>query len=131
VNNLKHNKVMHERVIFITFTTKEVPHVPLVDRIAIEEIKHGLWRVVVKIGFMDDANVQAILRQCCALGLWVNLSDTTFFLGREIILASRKRGMALWREKLFAFMGRNAQSPAAFFNIPPSQVIEVGMQVEI
>jgi len=130
-NNLKHNKVLHERVIIVTFLTKEIPHVPLADRVSIEEIKLGMWRVPVKIGFMDDANVQAILRQCCAQGLWVNLSDTTFFLGREIVLATKKRGMALWRERLFAFMGRNAQSPAAFFNIPPSQVIEVGMQIEI
>jgi KUP system potassium uptake protein len=131
VNNLKHNKIMHERILFVTFTTMEIPHVPLAERVSLEEVKLGIWRVVVKIGFMDDADVQAILRQCCAQGIWVNLSDTTFFLGREIILASKKRGMALWRERLFAFMGRNAQSPAAFFNIPPSQVVEVGMQIEI
>lgn len=131
INNLKHNKVLHERILFVTFTTREIPYVPLAERVSIEEVKHGIWRIVVKIGFMDDANVQAILRQCCAQGLWVNLSETTFFLGREIVLASKKRGMAIWRERIFAFMGRNAQSPAAFFNIPPSQVIEVGMQIEI
>ena len=131
VNNLKHNKIVHERVIFVTFITKEIPHVSAIDRVSIEEIRNGLWRVMVRIGFMDDADVQAILRQVCAQGLWINLSETTFFLGREVILASRKKGMAMWREKLFAFMGKNAQSPSAFFNIPPNQVIEIGMQVEI
>jgi KUP system potassium uptake protein len=80
---------------------------------------------------MDTADVQAVIGQCCAMGLWVNIAETTFFLGRESILATKKLGMALWREKLFAFMGKNAQSPAAYFNIPPSQVIEVGIQIEI
>ena len=131
VNNLKHNKVVHERVVFVTFSTRDVPHVPLSERLAIEEIGNGFWRIVVKVGFMDDSNVQAILHQACANGLWINLSEATFFLGRDVVLASKKKGMALWREKLFAFMGRNAESPASFFNIPPNQVIEFGMQVEI
>ena len=131
VNNLKHNKIVHERVIFVTFITKEIPYVDAMDRVQIDEIKNGLWRVSVKIGFMDDPDIQAIIRQVCAKGLWINFSDTTFFLGREVVLATHKRGMAIWREKLFAFMGKNAQSPAAYFNIPPNQVIEIGMQVEI
>jgi KUP system potassium uptake protein len=131
VNNLKHNKILHERVVFITFVTREIPYVDAMDRVTIEELKNGMWRVSVKIGFMDDADVQAIIHQACAKGLWINISETTFFLGREVVLATHKRGMALWREKLFAFMGKNAQSPAAFFNIPPNQVIEIGMQVEI
>jgi KUP system potassium uptake protein len=131
VNNLKHNKVLHEKILLVTFSTREIPHVPLAERISFEELGLGVTRITVKIGFMDDANVQAIIHQCCAQGYWININEVTFFLGREIVLATKKVGMALWRERLFAFLGRNAQSPSAFFNIPPNQVIEVGMQVEI
>jgi KUP system potassium uptake protein len=131
VNNLKHNKVLHEKILLVTFSTREIPHVPLSERVSFDSLGFGVTRISVKIGFMDDANVQAIIHQCCALGHWININEVTFFLGREIVLPTKKVGMALWREKLFAFLGRNAQSPSAFFNIPPNQVIEVGMQVEI
>jgi KUP system potassium uptake protein len=146
-NNMRHNKVMHDRVLFLTFITREVPHVPHAERVEIDTILPepsvlasssapvrgigGLYRVIIRLGFMDVADVQAILKECVAKGLKIDLAETTFFLGRETVLATRKVGMVLWRERLFAFMGRNAQSPALFFNIPPAQVIEVGMQVEI
>ncbi len=147
VNNLLHNKVMHEHVLFLTFVTREVPHIPVAERIEVQTILPdrakalmpgefvrglgGLHRIVIRMGFMDKADVQDVLRMCRFRGIDTRIEETTFFLGRETVLATEKRGMALWREKLFAFMGRNAQSPALFFNIPPAQVIEVGMQVEI
>lgn len=148
VNNLRHNKVLHERVLFLTFVTREVPHVEEAEQISIEVIVpedaavrdpsgallpgvSGLYRAVIQLGFMDRADVQAVLKVCREQGIDINPLDTTYFLGREIVLATEKRNMAIWRERLFAFMGRNAQSPALFFNIPPTQVIEVGMQVEI
>ncbi len=147
VNNLRHNKVMHEHVLFLTFVTREVPHIPPSERLEIETILPertaalvegeftrglgGLHRVTIRMGFMDGADVQQVLGWCRHQGIDVQLNQTTFFLGRETVLATHKWGMALWRERLFAFMGKNAQSPALFFNIPPAQVIEVGMQVEI
>lgn len=147
VNNMRHNKVMHEHVLFLTFVTREVPHVPPADRLEVETIVPdrsaslaegecsrgigGVHRLTIRMGFMDEADVQQVLESCRGRGLDVNLAETTFFLGRETVLPSDKWGMAIWRERLFAFMGKNAQSPALFFNIPPAQVIEVGMQVEI
>jgi KUP system potassium uptake protein len=131
LNNTKHNKVLHERVLFLTFQPTELPHVPKEEAVSVEDMGHGFWRVVAKLGFMDDLPVREVLRLARQLQLDVNEEEVTFFLGREVILASPKKGMALWREKLFAFMSRNAQNPTAFFDIPVDRVIEVGTQIEL
>lgn len=130
-HNLKHNKVVHRRVILITFITKDVPHVSRAKRLEVEELTHGLLRIRVSVGFMDDADFAGVLELANEMGLNIEPDATTFFLGREIVLATRKAGMALWREKLFAFMGRNALSPVTYYNLPAKQVMEVGVQIEI
>jgi len=130
-HNVKHNKVIHERVILITYQTLDVPHVRSEKRVDIEELTNGLFRVTISLGFMDDPDFISVLGLVNEKGLLIDPEQSTFFLGREIVLATRKAGMALWREKLFAFMGRNAQSPVTYFSLPAKQVMEVGVQIEI
>jgi KUP system potassium uptake protein len=131
LHNLKHNRVLHQKVIFLTIQTEEVPHIPKENRIQLEELRPGFHRVVARYGFMEDPNVPEVLDQCRPLGLEFEWMSTTFFLSRETILASKQPGMALWRERLFAFMSRNAQPPTDFFRIPANRVVELGMQVEM
>lgn len=131
VHNLTHNKVLHEQVIFLSVLTEEVPFVDRSDRLELETIGAGFHTVKVRYGFMQDPNVPLVLRQLTEHGLDLAPDATTYFLGRETILASEQPGMARWREKLFAFMSRNALRATAFFQIPPEQVFEVGVQVEI
>ncbi|HEX6940206.1 MAG TPA: potassium transporter Kup [Longimicrobiales bacterium] len=131
LHNLKHNKVLHEQVVLLTVVTEEVPHVPRARRVAIEELGDGFFRLIARFGYMEDPDVPKVLARARELGLRTELMSTTFFLGREHLIASRNPGMALWREKLFALMTRNATSAAAFFRIPPNRVVELGMQIEI
>ena len=131
LHNLKHNKVLHERIILLTLTTIDEPHVAAEERVRVEPLTDEFWRVVVRIGFMEKPDVPAFLKACTAKGLPVNLEETTFFLSRETILSTSLPGMARWRERLFAFLSRNAQPATAFFNLPANRVVELGMQVEI
>jgi KUP system potassium uptake protein len=131
LHNLKHNKVLHETVGILTIRTKEVPHVPKKDRLELEKAGPGIYRIIAYYGFMETPKIKHILEACREKGINFTLSDTTFVLGRETILPTRLGGMALWREWLFAIMSRNAERPTAFFKIPPNQVIEVGIRVEI
>ncbi len=131
LHNLKHNKVLHERVAILTIMTKEVPTIERQARVDIQEIIPNFYRILVYYGFMETPKMKHILEACRQKNIHFNVHETTFVLGRETILASSDPNMALWREKLFAFMSRNAQRPTAFFKIPPNQVIEVGIQIEI
>jgi KUP system potassium uptake protein len=131
LHNLKHNKVLHERVLLLTLVTMDEPHVGGTDRVQVEPLTEGFWRVVVRVGFMEKPDVPTILESCSAHGLPVKLEETTFFLSRETILATKLPGMAVWREHLFAFLSRNAQSATLFFALPANRVVELGMQVEL
>jgi KUP system potassium uptake protein len=131
LHNLKHNKIIHERVIVLTILSEEVPSVPREDRVSIQELGQNFFRVVARYGFMETPKIRHIFEACRAKGIDLHVEESTFVLGRETILASKIPGMAIWREKLFAVMSKNAQRPTAFFRIPPNQVIEVGIQVEI
>lgn len=131
LHNLKHNKVLHERVAILTIQTKDEPFVPKKERVMIDEIIPNLYRIIVYYGFMETPKMKHILEACRQRDIHFNVTETTFVLGRETILPSSTPGMSLWREKIFAIMSKNAQRPTAFFKIPPNQVIEVGIQVEI
>lgn len=131
VHNLTHNKMLHEQVVFLTVLTEEVPIVPPEDRVRAEDVGDGFYWVTARYGFMQDPSVPDILERVGAFGLEVRLEATTFFLGRETLLATERPGMARWREALFSFMSRNALRATAFFKIPPDQVFEVGVQVEM
>lgn len=131
VHNLAHNKVLHERVVFLTVVTEEVPHVPPADRVKIKHMGKGFHSVYVRYGFMEDPSMQDIIDRCRERKLDIPLEGTTFFLGREELVSTERPGMARWRERLFAFMSRNALRATAFFQIPSTQVFEVGAQVEL
>jgi KUP system potassium uptake protein len=131
LHSLKHYRAIHERVIFITLVVDEVPWVPPSGRVQVEDLGHGFWRVTGRFGFMQKPHVPRLLRQCSSHGLAVDADQSTFFLGREIIVPSKKPGMARWREHLFSMAGRLAQQPATYFQIPVGRVIELGQQVEI
>jgi len=131
LHNLKHNQVIHERVVFLTVLTEEEPHVPETRRFALEELGNGFFRMVVRYGFMQTPNLLEVLRRAEREGLSFNLMKTTFFLGRENLIASKRPGMAIWREKVFIFLSRNAQGATGFFGIPPNRVVELGAQIEI
>ncbi|HET9450410.1 MAG TPA: potassium transporter Kup [Aggregicoccus sp.] len=131
LHNLKHNKVLHEQTVLLTIVTEDVPHVPPSERVSVESLPLGLRRVTARYGFMEDPSIPDILKRCREAGLPFNVMGTSFFLGRETLIATKKPGMALWREALFVWMSRNARSATAFFRIPPNRVVEMGTQVEI
>jgi KUP system potassium uptake protein len=130
-HNLRYNKVLHEHVVVLTVATAQVPHVPPEERVSIEPLGHDLFNVRVQYGFMENPDVPAALLQAREQGLLLDDDDLTYFLGRETIIVTRKKGMAIWREKLFVLMARNAVRATAFFRLPPERVVELGVQVEM
>ena len=131
LHNLKHNKVLHERVILLTVVTEEIPQVPKAERIEILPMGKEFFRVIAHYGFMQNPGVPDVLERLREKGLDLDLMSTTFFLSRETLIPSRRPGMAIWREKLFALMSRNALRPTDFFRIPVNRVVELGMQVKL
>ncbi|WP_226468040.1 potassium transporter Kup [Luteimonas panaciterrae] len=132
LHNLKHNKVLHERNVFLTVETLGVPHAPSEKRLKIEAIGNDFYRVLIRFGFMETPDVPlALMRSCDQGGVYFDPMDTTYFASRETIVASRHRGMPVWRDKLFAFMHRNAAPATGFFRIPGNRLVELGAQVEI
>jgi KUP system potassium uptake protein len=131
LHNIKHNKVLHETVVLLTVETKEMPHVDEKDRYVVISKGRGIYRVIIRYGFMEDPNVPRVLQQIEAQGLQFKPNDTSYFLGRESLVASPKWGMAIWREKLFIWMSKNSTNAASFFRIPSNRVVELGAQVEL
>ena len=131
LHNLKHNKVLHQRVVFLTILTQEVPHVRRKERVFVESLGEGFFRIVLRYGFMEDPDVPAMLAQIKVPDLELKPGDTTYFLGKETLFATKHPGMAIWREHLFAVMTRNARSATLFFGLPPNRVVELGAQIEI
>ncbi len=131
LHNLKHNKVLHERVILLTVRIEDVPYVSMARRFEFDDLEEGFYRLVLRFGFMDDPDVPAALREVTACGAQFKMMETSFFLARQTLLASSRPGMALWRERLFGWMMRNAESAMEFFRLPTNRVVELGSQVEI
>jgi len=131
LHNLKHNKVLHERVILLTVRIEDVPYVMAEKRLEVRDYGSGFFRVVLRYGFMEEINVPAALGQLKGIGDQCKMMDTSFFLARQTLLASARPGMAIWRERLFAWMLRNAVSAMDFFKLPTNRVVELGSQVEI
>src|SRR5436309_8913675 len=129
--NLTHNKVLHEKIVFLTIMTEDVPHVSADQRVIVKRTGKGFHRVTARYGFMQDPDISEVLEACKTSSLDIPLAGTTFFLGRETLIASDRPGMAMWRARLFGFMSRNALRATAFFKIPPNQVFEVGAYVEL
>jgi KUP system potassium uptake protein len=131
LHNLKHNKVLHERSIFLKVSIEDVPQVDEAKRVEIEDLGQGFYRIILRFGFMQDMNVPEALARIDRCGLPFRMMETSFFLSRQTPLASNVRGMALWRERLFAWMMRNAESPMEFFALPANRVVEMGSQIKI
>ncbi|MBK8016234.1 MAG: potassium transporter Kup [Betaproteobacteria bacterium] len=131
LHNLNHNKVLHERVVLLTVITEDVPFVPESQRLEGASLGHDFYRLTVRYGFKDEPDLPAALQLPNTLGLEFQMMTTSFFLSRQTIVPTNAPGMALWREKLFAAMSRNAGSATDFFRIPTNRVVELGTQIEI
>jgi KUP system potassium uptake protein len=131
VHNLRYNKVLHEHPIMLTVSTADRPYVSTSERVSVTPLDHGLFAVHVQYGFMEDPDVPAALLQAREKGLTLDLDDLTYFLGRETIIVTPRRGMATWREHLFVLMSRNAVRAMAFYRLPAERVVELGVQVEM
>ena len=131
LHNLKHNKVLHDRIILLTVKIRNVPLVPDDERCAMSDLGHGFHRMVLKFGFMQETDVPTALKLASTCGGAFNMMDTSFFLARQTLLPSSRPGMAIWREQLFSWMLRNATSAMDFFRLPVNRVVELGSQVEI
>jgi KUP system potassium uptake protein len=130
-HNLRYNKVLHEHVVTLLVSTMPWPHVPADERVSMRPLGHGLFHVTLYFGFMENADVPAALELAARDGLPLDAEDTTYFLGRETLIATSSPGMAAWRERLFVLMARNAVRPTGFFRLPPERVVELGVQVEL
>ncbi len=132
MHNLKHNKVLHERNVFLTVETLNIPYMQKDKQLKIESIGNDFYRVLIRYGFMETPDVPlALMRSCDKGGIYFDPMDTTYFASRETIIVSRHRGMPIWRDKLFVLMHRNAASATSFFRIPGNRLVELGAQVQI
>jgi KUP system potassium uptake protein len=130
LHNLKHNRVLHERVVVLTVAIEQVPHVGG-DRAEVTDMGQGFYRIVLRYGFMEEIDIPAELATVTGAGAPFKKMDTSYFLARQTVIASGRPGMAIWREKLFAWMVRNAESAMEFFKLPTNRVVELGRQLEI
>ena len=131
LHNIKHNKVLHERVVILTVAIQDVPYVDEEKRFKVVDLGQGFYRLVMRFGFLEETDVPAALKRVSMCGAPFEMMKTSFFLSRQTLIASEKPGMWLWREKLFAWMLRNAASAMEFFRLPTNRVVELGSQVEI
>jgi KUP system potassium uptake protein len=131
LHHIKHNKVLHQRVLIMCFTTENVPHVPLAERLDVKELGEGFWMVVGRHGFMETPDMDEVRESLATNGLALAPAETSYYLGRETLLPTGQSKLAGWRKRLFIVMSRNAQSAAAYFGLPPNRVVELGAQIQL
>ncbi len=132
LHNLKHNQVLHERVLLLTIKVGDVPHVTPGKRLEIHDAGHGFYRMILHYGFMDDVDIPRDLALVKSCGASFDMMSTSFFLGRQKLIATKEEpGMALWREQLFAWMMRTSENAMEFFKLPTNRVVELGSQMRI
>jgi KUP system potassium uptake protein len=131
LHNLKHNKVLHERVVFLTVHTRDIPRVTAAERIVIGDLGYQFWTLEAYYGFVEEPDVPILLEQCAARGLEFDMMDTSFFVSRETLIATVSPGMALWREQIFVALSKMAVKASDFFHVPTNRVVELGTQVEL
>lgn len=129
LHNLKHNKVLHERIVFLTVKFLDFPHTAIEDRVKVTPLGHEFYRVVLCYGFKDEPDLPRDLVLCAEQGLTMDAMDTSFFIGKEILIANNKVGMAFWRKKIFIGLFRSAETITNQFKLPPNRVVELGAQV--
>jgi KUP system potassium uptake protein len=132
LHHFKHNKLLHEQVILLSIATQHVPDVPRRERVTdVRDLGDGFYQVQASYGFLQTPNVLEVMELCAEAGLKTRKADTSFYLGRETLIVTDRKGMAKWRKMLFAFMSRNARPANMFFQIPPNRVVELGTQIEL
>jgi KUP system potassium uptake protein len=131
LHNIKHNRVLHRRVVLLTILNEDIPTVPRDRWLTVERLSPDLWRVTARFGFTETPDVPRVLRACARHGLKFEMMRTTFFLSRETLVFTDREGLARWRKRLFARLQRNALRATAYYGIPPNRVVELGAQVEI
>jgi len=131
MHNLKHNKVLHEHNLFVNVRHHEVPWIEFDERIEMAPLGHDCWAITLHFGFKNEPDVPAALKQLEGRGVPLDDMDTSYFLSRDIVIPTLGEGMAMWREKLFASMHRNAAAAADFLNLPTNRIVELGAKVEI
>jgi KUP system potassium uptake protein len=131
LHNLKHNKILHERVIVMQVDTVDVPRVPEAKRVEVERLGKGFWSVIVRYGFMEQPDVPAALRACRPHGIAYDEMETSFFLGRETLVPSTRSRLGAWRRDFFISLSHSASATKTFFRIPPNRAIELGNQIQV
>jgi KUP system potassium uptake protein len=131
LHHVKHNKVLHKQVVLLSIITENVPFAVGDRALTVRDLGNGFFRVVARVGFMQQPNVPKILGRCAKLGLVVSDADTTYYLGRQTLLTTGKSRVARWRKMLFAYLARNSKPPTSFFMLPPNRVVELGLQIEL
>jgi KUP system potassium uptake protein len=131
IKNLKHNKVLHEKVVVLSILSTDVPTVPAHKRVRVEDLGGGFYRVVAYNGFMQRPNIPEIVKLASRLGLPIDEAETTYFLGRVTLFTAGDSKMMRWRKALFAFMTRNAGTPVTYFGLPANRVVELGAQIQL
>ena len=131
LHNLKHNKILHEHTVILSVKTEEIPYVDSSQRVKLDPLGKGMYRILLSYGFSETPNIPATLKNIQELDFRFDPMQTTFFLGRESLIVTNRRFMAMWRKRLFWFMSHNAQNATNFFHLPPNRVVELGVQIEL
>jgi KUP system potassium uptake protein len=131
LHNIKHNKVVHNKVVLLTVETQETSHLGEDERYEWKELGNGVYRLLLRFGYMEDPDIPETLQKIESGPVTFNNMTTSYFLGRETLIPTKRPGMAIWREHIFAWMMRNSSSASTFFSLPANQVIELGAQVEL
>ena len=129
LHNLKHNKVLHEKVVILTVKFLDYPHTSIEERVEVVAMPHEFYKVTVNYGFKDEPDLPRDLLLCAPKGLVLDAMDTSFFVGKEILISNEKKEMAFWRKKIFIGLFRSAETITNQFKLPPNRVVELGSQV--
>jgi len=131
LHHVKHTHVLYEKVMLLSIRTLDIPNVPICDRLKVDDLGQGFYRLLANYGYMEKPNIPEIMRIAADMGHPTDPAVTTYFLGKETLLTTGTSKMAQWRKTLFAFMSRNASNPTSYFGIPPNRVVELGAQIEL
>jgi KUP system potassium uptake protein len=131
LHNMRHNRILHERIVLTSLVTVDLPFVPEAERVEVRDLGRGFWRLVARYGFVDEPDVASTLRAAQKAGLDLEPQQISFFVGRERIIPRAQSGMAAWRLWLFTVMSYTETSAADYFRLPAGRVIELGARVEV
>jgi KUP system potassium uptake protein len=131
MHNLKHNRVLHDILVFITIETTDEPRVDRSDRVLVKKLPLGAFLVEARFGYMEQPDVPAVLRLCEPYGLAIDPMQASYFMGRRVLRVSARSGMPFWQQRLFIMLANQAARAVEFFRIPPQRVVELGMQMPV